>query len=142
MLEFHSKKLLEIRMFALTRKMLILRTYTYLRDASKQGFYDNRMHEALWKQVTQISGDPTDSGTEREPSNPKDPSGEPKMCSLCKNKRLHQLLRVKHVRSSCPFRDTPPKEAKNHARKALNLYDGETDMEGGIQEAVRRVLES
>ena len=143
MLEFHSKKLLEIRMFALTRKMLVLRTYTYLRDASKQGFYDNRMSEALWKQVTLTTGDPTDSGgDQRETPALQDRNGEPKQCSQCKNKRLHQLLRVKHLRSACPFKDVTPREAKNQARKALNLFDEDTDREGGIQEAIRRVQEA
>lgn len=140
MLDFHAKKLLEIRMFALTRKMLVLRTYTYLRDASKQGFYDNRMNEALWRHAL-LASDPTDSGGDQKES-PAAPekANDPKQCSQCKSKRLHQLLRVKHQRSSCPFKDSTPREAKTLARRALNILDEEGDMEGGIQKAIKRAL--
>ena len=83
MLEFHSKKLLEIRMYALTRKMLILRRSTYLRDASRQGFYDNRMNEALWKQVL-VTGDIADnSGDQGEASENRGKDTESKNCSQC-----------------------------------------------------------
>lgn len=142
MLEFHAKKLLEIRMFALTRKMLILRTYTYMRDAAKQGFYDNRMNEALWKHAL-LTGDPTEGGgDQRESPSAGEKNAEAKLCSQCKNKRLHQLMRVKHQRSACPFKDNTPKDAKSRARKAINIFDEDTDLEGGIQEAIRRALDT
>jgi hypothetical protein len=43
MLEFHSEQLLQIRQNSLTRKALILQTYTYLRDANAKGFYHKSM---------------------------------------------------------------------------------------------------
>ena len=109
-------------------------------DASRQGFYDNRMNEALWRHAL-LASDPTDSGGDQKES-PAVPerANDPKQCSQCKSKRLHQLLRVKHQRSSCPFKDNTPREAKNLARRALNILDEEGDREGGIQEAIKRAL--
>lgn len=141
LLEFHSKKLLEIRMFSLSRKMLILKTYTYLRDAAKQGFYDNRMNEALWRQILLGEhGENRGEQTGNDGTPTKESTAEPKLCSQCKNKRLHLLLHVRHQRSVCPFRDQTPREAKSLARRAVTLVDEDPELEGGIQEAVKRVL--
>jgi hypothetical protein len=55
MLQFHSDRLLQIRQNALSRKALILQTYTYLRDASAKSFYHESMTESLWDRLADLS---------------------------------------------------------------------------------------
>jgi hypothetical protein len=48
MVSFHSEKLIEILQFAVSRKQLILKIFTYLRDAQAKDSYHESMAGALW----------------------------------------------------------------------------------------------
>jgi hypothetical protein len=48
MLAYHSFNLLQVRRHVLSQKMLILRTYLYLRDAKAKAFYHEYMTKGLW----------------------------------------------------------------------------------------------
>jgi hypothetical protein len=55
MLDYHSIRLLQVRQHALSRKMLILETYVYLRDASAKSFYHESMTEQLWELMADLT---------------------------------------------------------------------------------------
>jgi hypothetical protein len=62
MLDFHSERLLQVQQNALTRKALILQTYTYLRDANAKSFYHESMTESLWDRLAALTVNPGGGG--------------------------------------------------------------------------------
>jgi uncharacterized membrane protein YgcG len=64
MLDFCSKRLLQINQNALTYKALILQTYTYLQDAKTKSFYHESMTEHLWDRLATLQVKPGAGGDE------------------------------------------------------------------------------
>jgi hypothetical protein len=116
MLTFHSEKLLEIRLFAVSRKQLILQIYSYLRDAHAKDFYHESMSGALWERIGDLSmaapganngggggGNNAGDGTTR--------------CGWCNNKDLHKLLNLPGQKSQCPFKNLTEKSKAREGAK-------------------------
>jgi hypothetical protein len=108
MLAFHSEKLLEIRQFAVSRKMLILQVYTYLRDAQAKDFYHESMAGAIWERIANISATPSSNA-----------GGGPESsrCSYCTNKDMHKLFNVLGQRDLCPVKSLSTKAKAKDAAK-------------------------
>jgi hypothetical protein len=115
------------------RKMLVLRTYVYLRDADSKGFYHASMTETLWDRVAQLTlqsetgpshgggigntGDTSNGGV--PPSKQKE--GTP-CCSHCRNATIHKLLKLEARKTVCFFLDLPQAQARKAASDALALH--------------------
>jgi hypothetical protein len=133
MLDYHSFKLLQVRRHAMSRKMLILRTYVYLRDADAKGFYHASMTETLWDRVAQLTlqsntgsshgggnsnnDDTSDGGL--PPVKPKE--GTPR-CSHCRNATVHKLLKLEARKTVCVFLELPQAQARKAASEAVALH--------------------
>jgi hypothetical protein len=107
MLSFHSEKLMEIRQFTVSRKQLILRIYTYLRDAQAKEFYHESMSGAIWQRIASIPATPSqaDGGTESS------------RCNYCSNKEMHKLFHVLGQRDLCPVKILANKTKAREAAK-------------------------
>jgi hypothetical protein len=105
MISLHSKELWAIRNYAPTKKLLILRTYTYLRDAKEKSFYDDSMNESLWDRYAALAKDFKDSAAKPAAEGKLKPvKGAAVACSHCKSKRLHTLYGAAPFRRTCPLR--------------------------------------
>jgi uncharacterized membrane protein YgcG len=133
MLDFHSGRLLTIRQNSLTRKALILQTYTYLRDANSKSFYHESMTESLWDRLSDLSsvtggnGGQTGLGTGDNDGNGASGGGggDTKLprCSHCRNPKMHELMRVRPSKQVCPLKDLSPKKAREVAKNAIEAYN-------------------
>ena len=54
-LEYHSRNLAHIRKWSLTRTMLVLQNYTYLRDGRAKGYQDIKLLAALTTHLQQLT---------------------------------------------------------------------------------------
>jgi hypothetical protein len=108
MLSFHSDKLMEIRQHTVSRKQLILQTYTYLRDAQAKDFYHESMAGAIWERIGDLTAPSTNEGAGRGPET---------RCGWCSHKDLHQLFNVAGQRAVCPIKDVTPKAKAKEAAK-------------------------
>jgi hypothetical protein len=135
MLDFHSEKLLQIRQNALTRKALVLQTYTYLRDANAKSFYHESMTESLWDRLATLvnpgagedSGSRAGGGTGTGGSVGGGSSGvvavaKPPRCSHCRSIKLHELKQVRPAKLCCPLKDLSSKKARDIAKKAIEAW--------------------
>ena len=139
LLQYHSDKLLRIRKFALSRRDMILRTYSYLRDAAQRDFYHESMTASIWDRLAQFQ-----SPTINEP--PPTPGGEPapsagrhQTCSWCKSRKLHAILGLIHAKTACPFRDIgSTTKARVAARQVVDQrnQDPQADLQNLIREAL------
>jgi hypothetical protein len=116
MLDFHSFKLLQVRRHALSRKMLILRTYVYLRDADAKAYYHESMTATLWNKIADLSlaaqsQSPPDNGGGGAGPARKDNA----RCSHCRNATAHKTLKIDPVKRLCPFLDLPQADARKAA---------------------------
>jgi hypothetical protein len=111
----------------MSRKMLVLQTYVYLRDTDSKGFYHETMTENLWNCVAQLtlqSGlpGPSDWSSPLEPTVvPKKPDGTP-YCSHCRNATVHNLLGIKAMKLVCVFLTLSQTHARKAASEALALH--------------------
>jgi hypothetical protein len=135
MLDFHSDKLLQIRHNLLTRKALILQTYTYLRDASLRGLYHQSMTESMWNRISLLlsvkgnekvgrgAGGSVGSGGRGsvDATNGSGNGGGDKTprCSHCHSPKLHKLAKVCPLKQVSPVKDFTPKKAKAIAKLAV-----------------------
>jgi hypothetical protein len=109
MLQFHAEKLSEIRQFLVSRKMLILQVYTYLRDAQAKYFYHKSMAGAIWERIGDLSATPSSGGDSRTPP-------EATKCSYCGSKEMHKLFNVLGQKTLCPVKEVPRTKAKEAAK--------------------------
>ena len=91
MLEHLSSKLFEVRVNTLSRRNLILYTYSYLHYALSKGFYHESLMAAIWNKLVQLSA------TKEHP----EPDSTPKKCNWCKNGAFYTLMRGQ------PYQNTP-----------------------------------
>ena len=143
LISFHSKELRAVRNYAPTRKILILRTYTYLREAKEKRFHDNSMIKALYKTVM-IQGMgiaasaamdlATPSAITKNEGGDKEKEVVPKKpeCSHCKNLPLHYLFKAQPYKRVCPLRSHGATVAKSMAGVILKKYqeDPSADLQG------------
>jgi hypothetical protein len=128
MLDFHSDKLLQIRQNALTRKALILQTYTYLRDANAKSFYHESMTESLWDRLATLQVSPVGAGAGGGGGGGSGGGGggggggaKPR-CSHCRSIKVHDLLRIRPTKQCCPLKDLASKKAREIAKKAIEAW--------------------
>jgi hypothetical protein len=110
MLKFHSDKLAEIRQFSVSRKMLILQVYTYLRDAQAKDFYHESMAGAIWERIGDLSIMPSPGGDGRGTP------PEVTKCGYCGSKEMHKLFNVPGQKTLCPVKDVARAKAKEAAK--------------------------
>jgi hypothetical protein len=142
MLDYHSIRLLQVRRHALSRKMLILETYVYLRDAAAKSFYHESMTENLWELMADLTVqqaamiDATHGGdSDITPIIPKE--GTPR-CSHCRNTSLHKLLEIQSTKKVCVFLDLVQSKARKAAGEALAEFKESPDK--SLREICRAVL--
>jgi hypothetical protein len=143
MLDYHSIRLLQVRRHALSRKMLILETYVYLRDASAKSFYHESMTEQLWELMADLSTQQA-SMMDAHPGAASDTipgapgkEGTPR-CSHCRNTSLHKLLEVQPTKKVCFFIDLSQAKARKAAGEAL--ADLKENPDKNLKEICRAVL--
>jgi hypothetical protein len=141
MLDFHSERLLQVRQNALTRKALILQTYTYLRDANAKSFYHESMTESLWDRLATLTVNPGGGGGSSVGQGTETPAivgggaaavtAKPR-CSHCRSAKLHELMRVRPAKLCCPVKDLSSKKAREVAKGAIEAWGRDPSIEGGF----------
>jgi hypothetical protein len=134
MLSHHSKAMYGIRQYAPSKKIMILRMYTYLRDTKAKGFYDNSMSEALWDKMASMSKTIREAGSQ--------PSANEKaastLCSHCKSKAIHTIFHVENGKRNCPLKDHGELIARRMAGVVVKKHvdDPEADLQGLLAQVV------
>jgi hypothetical protein len=105
MLAFHSKKLLELRQFSVSKKQLILQVCTCLRDSRAKAFYHESVAGAIWERIANL------------PAALPPPSGSTPQCSWCTSKEMHKLFNVAGQRDLCPVKSLSSKSKAKEAAK-------------------------
>jgi hypothetical protein len=108
-IEYHSKNLARIRKWSLTRSMLVLQSYIYLRDGRAKGYQDIKLLSALTTQLQRLSF----SGSHTKTSTTK-PTAQ-WSCAHC-HSDVHE-----GGRGACPMKDLKPKVARRIAKEAGRL---------------------
>jgi hypothetical protein len=140
MLDFHSFRLLQIRRHALSRKMLILRTYAYLRDADAKAFYHESMTASLWDKIADLALTtqgklPPDSGSG---ATPKASTSNPR-CSHCRNATAHKTLKIDPIKRVCPFLALPQADARKAAGISVKNHK---DNGGSFEDCCKAAIET
>jgi hypothetical protein len=140
MISYHSKELYAIRLYAPSKKVLVLRTYTYLRDVKAKSFYDESMTEALWDRFAALSKAQQLAGTMQESEEDKLADGRPKgggrvaspVCSHCKSKTLHTMFGAAPYKRSCPLKDQGDAIARRMVGVIIKKHeeDPKADLQG------------
>jgi hypothetical protein len=118
MLDFHSARLLQVRRHALSRKMLVLKTYVYLRDAGAKSFYHESMTESLWAKMTQLT---LDQGGHDDDASATESSKTPR-CAHCRSVSIHKILKLEPYKRTCFFKDLTQTAARKAASEAVALH--------------------
>jgi hypothetical protein len=113
-LQFHSKKLGMIRILSQTRRLLVLKTYVYLRDSSAKKFQDESMFERIHERLDdmELRGNP--EASDHVPPSPRQPQ-----CSHCKSRDIHESLSLEHTKAACPFGELSPAKARKARAEVL-----------------------
>ena len=131
-LKFHSEKLRRIRRDANTKANMILRFYTFLRDAADKKFTDPSIHNAMLADFASFASSQTsrssNSGSRNSKTDTqKSTNSEGKTtqkkagkCGKCKSSTLHGKIRprIGPRKECCPFKDETDEVAKK-ARASL-----------------------
>jgi hypothetical protein len=140
MLDYHSIRLLQVRRHALSRKMLILETYVYLRDAEAKSFYHESMTENLWEMMAELTTQQaamieSSLGGDVETSPAKEGTAR---CSHCRNASLHKLLGIQPTKMVCYFIDLAQAKARKAAGEAVAEF--KENPEKNLKEICRAAL--
>jgi hypothetical protein len=131
MLDYHSSKLLQIRRHALSRKMLVLKTYVYLRDAGAKSFYHESMTETLWDRITQLTtqdhGSRDDAGPRTESGGSASASRSSSRCGHCRSVSVHKTLNLEPFKKTCFFKDLTQAIARKAASEAVAKHKDNPD---------------
>jgi hypothetical protein len=129
LLAFHSSKLQWIRKTSRSKRFLILRTYTYLRDSEAKNFMDMSMTESLWNEVHSIrEGLAAQVASMIElkltQSNAKTDAKQAsqKACTHCGSIALHQHNTVGLSEDDCPLATYTATKAQALRQKILQEY--------------------
>jgi hypothetical protein len=120
-IEYHSKNLARIRKWSLTRSMLVLQSYIYLRDGRAKGYQDIKLLAALTTQLQRLSF----SGSHTKTSTTK-PTAQ-WSCAHC-HSDVHE-----GGRGACPMKDLKPKVARRIAKEAGRLLTDPAALERLIE---------
>ena len=140
MLDYHSIRLLQVRRHALSRKLLILETYVYLRDAEAKSFYHESMTENLWERMSDLTTQQAimfESNKGGDADHIPTKEGIPR-CSHCRSAPLHKLLGLQPTKTSCYYIDL----SQAGARKAASEVVAELkeNPEKNLRESCRAAL--
>jgi hypothetical protein len=80
---------------------------------------------AIWDQIAHL---PSGHGPDDD-SHPEQTPGAPR-CSLCRNRRVHQLMTVSHDKDSCPFKGIAQKKVRAGVKELLEAWDKSPDDQG------------
>ena len=139
MIRFHSLKLAWIRQTSRSKRMHLLRTYTYLRDAQAKSFNDIALTESIWTKVRQLetmslvlAEMPTCESTEKEQKK----SGSIQVCTICRSKALHSLFDLAHDnKAACPLKGYKTGTAKKLVKQILRAHnEGNKDIKAVVEE--------
>jgi hypothetical protein len=122
MLDFHLTRLLQVRRHALSRKMLVLKTYIYLRDADAKSFYHESMTESLWAKMTQLTLDSGGGGRDDDDETGGARTSSPMRCGHCRSVSIHKLLNLEPYKRSCYFKDLTQSAARKAASEAVAIH--------------------
>jgi hypothetical protein len=111
--EYHARQLRHIRMYAVRRSQMILRSYTYLLDAKAKGFTDIRLVGQVTQKLQNMTRQLTDIQSHMDSSAPK-PSKE-WACAHCHDS---ELLHTGGM-AACPLTDFKAKVARRLAKEAV-----------------------
>jgi hypothetical protein len=118
--EFHAKQLRQIRLYAVRRSQMILRSYTYLRDAKAKGFTDIRLVGQVTQKLQDMTRQLTDlqSNIERPPPRP----SKEWSCAHC-----HSELHTGGM-AACPLNDFKAKVARRVAKEVAKTAKEDPDV--------------
>lgn len=125
MIEYHTKNLLQIRLFSPSYYQLLVQTYVYLRDAEEKKFADATMYQPLLQDILRrtnelTTAEPAPSPTPRADNN----------CTYCQSRGLHASLGVGINASHCPFKGKISQtKARSAAKKLLKKFNDETGVD-------------
>ena len=122
MIEYHSKKLLNIRSLALSKKYLLLQSYAYLRDAHVKQFYHESMTRALWTHIGTMNNKSNTDGGSRNNNTRAAPK-----CSWCKGTELHRAMSIQPYKNVCPLRESSANKARAIAKKFKEQFSNGDD---------------
>jgi hypothetical protein len=88
LLDYHARKLWDIRQYMISPKQLILQVYTYLCDSQSKEFYHKAMAAALWEHLGDLASANFSPGTNGTGD------GSETRCRHCTSKELHCLANV------------------------------------------------
>ena len=133
MICLHSKKLLYIRKSSRSKKIHILRTYTYLRDANAKSFNDIALNEAMWTKLHELEtknclmAEAMSSTQAGKSKSGKDKEEKKEPCPHCKSKALHQHAKVVNTKAACPLKGYKAETAREIVRTILCEYNKDKD---------------
>jgi hypothetical protein len=118
-IKHHARQLRQIRLYAPRRSLMILRSYTYLRDAKEKGFTDIKLMGALAQKLQEMTSTLTDlAGSASLRQKP------PKewACSHC-HSEIHQ-----GGPNECPLKDLKTKVSRRLANEAEKKIKEDPDV--------------
>jgi hypothetical protein len=135
MISHHSKEMAGIRMYAPSKKILILRMYTYLRDTKTKGFYDDSMNEAVWDRLASL----TAKAEENLPVAEDKRKVATPACSHCRCQALHTLFGVSPYKRTCPLKDQGQTISRKIAVVVVRKHDEDPDADlQGLKDGIVR----
>jgi hypothetical protein len=133
MLDFHS-----FRRHALSRKLLVLKTYVYLRDAGAKSFYHESMTESLWARMTQLTMDQQGPGDGGTGAGTPDGPAVTLRCAHCRSISIHKILKLDPYKRTCFFVDLNQAAARKAASEAVALHKDNPN--GSMREQCAAIL--
>ena len=126
MIEYHTDKLVQIRLFSPSYYQFLVQTYAYLRDAEDKKFTDASMYQPLLQDLLRRTNELNHS---EEPA----PSPKPRTdnnCTFCQSRGLHTSLGLGIATSHCPFKGKISQtKARLAAKKLLKKFNDEPDID-------------
>ena len=107
MLAFHTEKLMDLRMNAISKKQLLYMVYIYLRESSEKGFYHESLTASLWTHWMDVKTPTTESSGGG--------AGATSKCSHCRGADLHAWLGKKPIKGQCPLGNLSQAKARKAA---------------------------
>jgi hypothetical protein len=129
LINHHAQKLLDLRGFAPDRRNLILKQYTYLRDAYKDRFNTPEMNTAMWAQLAQVQSRLQHLGTDSNGKKTPSAEGESAKCGHCRCTAIHRAFKVVGGKRYCPFAKKGFMEAKKLGKAATELMKKDPKLE-------------
>jgi hypothetical protein len=118
--EFHAKQRRQIRLYAVRRSQMILRSYTYLRDARAKGFTDIRLVGQVTQKLQDMTRQLTDLQSHIE--RPSLRASKEWSCAHC-----HSELHTGGM-AACPLNDFKAKVARRVAKEAAKTFKDDPDV--------------